>query len=271
MIHETIACKVEGSQPYARLITYIIEYSEEIAIDDRPLILICPGGGYEITSDREAEMTALQFLSKGYHAAILRYSTRPSTFPTALLELGKAVSIIRQNAKKWNINTDRIAVQGCSAGGHLAASLATFWKDEFIAETLETKNELIKPNALILNYPVITSGEFANKNSFDALLNGIKTLELLEKVSLEKQVNEYVPPTFIWHTYEDEFVSVENSLLFVKALKNWQIPTEFHMYLHGRHGLGLANKLTVDRSGHGIQKECENWILLVCNWLESLW
>lgn len=270
MKHEIIECRVDGSQEYARLYTYIIDHSEEIAIDERGLVLICPGGGYEMTSDREAEMTAFQFLSKGYHVAILRYSTRPSVYPAALLELAKAISMVRMNAKEWRVNPNNIVVQGCSAGGHLAASLGVFWNEKFIADKLGIENEKIKPNGLILNYPVITSGDFAHRGSFDALLNGIETNELLERVSLEKQVNEKVPRTFIWHTFEDELVPVENSLLFVQALNHYKIPTEFHMYEHGQHGLGLANKLTVDRNGHGICKECENWIELVCTWLENI-
>lgn len=270
MRHEIIECRVDGSQNYARLCTYIIDYSEEMPIDNRALILICPGGGYEMTSDREAEMIAFQFLAKGFHVAILRYSTRPSVFPTALLELAKAMSMIRQNASEWRVDTDKIVVQGCSAGGHLAASLGVFWNERFLLDRLEVDSQLIKPNGLMLNYPVITSGEYAHRGSFDALLNGIETKELIHKLSLEKQVNEKVPRVFIWHTYEDELVPVENSLLFVQSLKRYNIPTEFHMYERGNHGLGLANKLTVDRNGNGICKECENWIELACAWLENL-
>jgi Esterase/lipase len=269
MKYDIIECRVEGSQEYARLCTYIIDHSDEIAIDERGFILICPGGGYTMTSDREAEMTAFQFLAKGYHVGILRYSTRPSVFPVALLELGKAMSIVRGHAKEWRVNPDKIVVQGCSAGGHLTASLGVFWNEKFVSDQLGIDNETIKPNGLILNYPVITSGELAHRGSFEALLNGIETKELLEKVSLEKQVNETVPRTFIWHTYEDELVPVENSLLFVQALNKFKIPMEFHMYEHGEHGLGLANNLTVGVRGEGLCKQCENWVELACTWLEN--
>ena len=126
MIHNTYPLKVEGSLEYARLVTYIQEDSDAMLIDKRPLVLVCPGGGYGRTSDREAESMALQFLAMGYHAAVLRYSCAPAKYPTALLELASSMALIRKNAEAWHIDTDKIVVQGCSAGGHLAASLGMF-------------------------------------------------------------------------------------------------------------------------------------------------
>ena len=97
---------------------------------------------------------------------------------------------------------------------------------------------------MILSYPVITSGEFAHRGSFNNLLRDQYTEEMLEKTSLEKQVNEYVPRAFIWHTYEDTVVPVENSLLFATELRRHHIPVEFHLFERGCHGLSLANELT---------------------------
>ena len=84
MIYNTFELHQEGSLPGAHLVTYIQEYSEAMAINDRPLILLCPGGGYTRTSDREAEPMALKFLAMGYHAAVLRYSCAPAEYPTSL-------------------------------------------------------------------------------------------------------------------------------------------------------------------------------------------
>lgn len=270
MLYQEWDIRNEGSQEYARLCTYIIEHTEDVNCDERPMIILCPGGGYEFTSGREAEMMAMQFLAKGYHAAVLWYSVRPSVYPAAMLEVGKSVATIREHAKEWHVNPDKIVIEGCSAGGHLTASYGVFWSEDFVAEKLNVEKEMLRPNGLILSYPVITSGEFAHRGSFNALLNGIETPELLQKMSLEYQVNENVPRTFIWTTFEDETVPPENSLMFVNALRKQHIPVEFHMFEKGAHGLGLANKLTEDRNGFGIQQECEKWIDLALTWMSNL-
>lgn len=279
MIHETIRLTMEGSQPYAKLITYIQDDYEEISIEDRPLILVCPGGGYCCTSDREGEALALQFLAMGYHAAVLKYSCIPSMFPMALTELAYSIRLIRQRSREWHVNPQQIIVLGCSAGGHLAASLGVFWEKDFLAEEMglsETDRRIFRPDGLILCYPVITSGEFAHKASFDYLLGDQEDalsarfgVPARDFVSLEKQVGAGTPPVFLWHTYADDAVPVENSLLFVGALRRAGVPVEFHMYPRGGHGLSLANRLTLDRNGFGAQEECASWISLVHTWIES--
>lgn len=189
MLHNTFEIQVQGSLPYATLITYIQEDSDAMAIRERPLILICPGGGYTRTSDREAEPVALKFLAMGYHAAVLRYSCAPAVFPTSLLELASAMAMIRNNVKQWHVDSEKIIVQGSSAGGHLAASLGMFWDEDFVAQGIglgEADHELLRPNGMILSYPVITSGEFAHRGSFESLL-GDRQEELGEKLSLENR------------------------------------------------------------------------------------
>ncbi|MBO5337401.1 MAG: alpha/beta hydrolase [Lachnospiraceae bacterium] len=270
MIHNTYPLKVEGSLEGAKLVTYIQEYSEQLAIENRPLVLICPGGGYARTSDREAESMALQFMAMGYHAAVVRYSCAPAKYPTALLELASAMALIRKNADEWHVDAERIVVQGCSAGGHLAASLGMFWDEDFVAEGIglsKEEHEVLRPNGMILCYPVITSGEFAHRGSFENLL-GDKEEELGEKMSLEKQVSEKTPKAFIWHTFEDGSVPVENSLFLVSALRKAGISTEFHMYPKGGHGLSLANYLTASADGGAMQEECTSWINLAHTWME---
>ena len=119
----------------------------------RPVVVICPGGGYEMTSDREAEPIAMQYLARGYHAVILRYSVAPARYPLALMQLAKTVAYLREHAGEFHIDTDKIILQGFSAGGHLAASLGVFWREKFISEALHTDAEMVKPNGMILSYP----------------------------------------------------------------------------------------------------------------------
>lgn len=267
MKYEKFDMAGEGSQEYATLYTYILDDSPEIAIKERPVVIICPGGGYELTSDREAEMVALQFAAFGYHSAVLRYSVAPSVYPAAALELGRAIMLFRKHAKEWNINADKIVVCGFSAGGHLVASYCAAWNQKWIAEKLLADNQQIKPDGLILGYPVITAGEFAHRGSFQNLLG--KDYEVKkDELSLENLVNEDMPRTFIWHTYEDASVPVQNSLLMVNALVSHHIPTEFHMFEKGCHGLSLANRLTQSPNGLEIQTACEKWMEMVHLWME---
>lgn len=160
MRHEEIPIQVEGSAPETHLTTYILgDYLDEAPNDIRPLVLICPGGAYAMTSNREAEPVALQFNAMGYHAAILRYSCAPAVFPTSLLEVAASVKYIREHAKAWRVSPDKILIMGFSAGGHLAASYGVFWDEKFVREAFSCTRELLQPNGLILCYPVISADE----------------------------------------------------------------------------------------------------------------
>jgi len=270
MIYEVINIQEEDSLSNAKLYLYLLDNSPEINPDRvHPVVVICPGGGYAMTSDREAEALAMKFLAMGYHAAVLRYSVAPAVYPAALLELGRSVLYLRDNGDKYHIDSNKIVIQGSSAGGHLAASYGVFWNKGLLTGKLNTYPEKLRPNGLILSYPVITSGEFAHRSSFEKLL-GDRYDELVEEMSLENQVSADTPKTFLWHTFTDDAVPVENSLLFVSALRRFNIPTEFHMYPVGGHGLALANELTANASGCGIQEECESWISLAMTWLKNL-
>ncbi|MGN0140735.1 MAG: alpha/beta hydrolase [Roseburia sp.] len=270
MRNEVISLHVKGSQPGARLCTYILDTDQELLIKKRPMILMCPGGGYTHTSNRESEPIAMRFLAMGYHVAILRYSCAPAVYPTALLEAAEAMRLIHANAKEWHVDADKIIVQGCSAGGHLAASLGMFWHEKWLSEEAGVDNAQLRPAGMLLCYPVITSGEYAHRGSFEALLAGQYTEEMLERVSLEKQVTEHTPPVFLWHTYTDASVPVENSLLLAWALRKHQIPLEFHLYPVGRHGLATCDEQAAHEDGRGIQKECQSWLPLAQVWLKGI-
>ena len=267
MRFETYDIKNKYSQDYAKVSFYLLDDSKEIAVKKRPLVIVCPGGGYGFTSDREAEIVALQFTAMGYHAAVLRYSVAPAVFPAAILELGKTVILAKANANEWNIDAEKIAVLGFSAGGHLAASYGTFWHKEFMQQELGAEKEMLRPGAMILCYPVITSGEFAHQGSFQNLLADDYEARK-EEFSLENCVTEYTPRAFVWHTYEDRLVPVQNSLLFVNALVDKKIPVEFHMFQKGAHGLSVANRMVgIDEAAP--EGAAAAWISLVHRWMEN--
>lgn len=257
----------------ATLTSYVRSNSLAIEPDrKRPCVLICPGGGYYRTVDREAEPIALAFVAKGYNAFVLDYSTREESkevYPAQLLEISAAMAYIRRNSGYYNVLKDSVMVCGFSAGGHLAACLGTMWNEEFISETLGLSDKENRPDGMILCYPVITSGEYANKGSFKFLLDDENPPEeILEKLSLEKRVGKHTPPTFIWHTLTDDMVPVENSFLFAQAMKNAGVPFELHIYPDGVHGLGLGNRETRDAEAFRENPHVESWIGLCSAWIE---
>lgn len=268
MLYQEIRVKAPGQCESGRLVTYLLDHSEKMTMSDkRPLVLICPGGGYEFVSEREAEPIAMHFLSMGIHAAILWYSVSPARYPQALLQVGASVKLLKENARAWHIDPDAIVIQGCSAGGHLAASYGVFWNSPSVREALQSPEEMLRPGGLLLCYPVITSGPFAHKASFENLL-GEACEEKKEEMSLEKRVNADTPRTFLWHTASDELVPVENSVLFFGALHALGIPAELHIFPVGEHGLSLASPLTAEPDGTRREPVCESWMDLAKTWME---
>ena len=255
----------------ATLRGYVIDNSEEMDPDrKRPAVLIVPGGGYEMTSDREAEPIALAMLGYGFHAFVLRYSVAPSRYPVALLEAAEAMRLIRDHADEWHVDPQAVVVAGFSAGGHLAASLGTTGGDDVLtAHGYELTD--IRPNGMMLGYPVISSGRYAHRGSFDALLGEHKDdPAMLERVSLEHHVSEATPPTFIWHTMPGESVPVRNTLLFIDALMAHHVSVEAHLFPSGGHGLSLGTTDTARSNGVGVEECVQIWPGLFHRWMNRL-
>ncbi len=275
MIYEKIKLKDISSklkESNAVISIYIPENSEEININKkRETIIMCPGGGYVMTSDREAEPVALKFVAEGFNVVVLRYSGAPNKFPKALIELAATVDYVRSKSKEWNVDKDKIIVCGFSAGGHLAGSLGVLWDNKILEEALEINKDNIKPNAMILCYPVITSGEFAHKGSFDNLLGENVSEVEREKLSLEKLVSKNTPTTFLWHTFDDGAVPVQNSLFFANSLASNNVPFELHIYPNGVHGLSLCEELTaMNGQSEHINQHAGTWFKLAVEWIKNL-
>ncbi|URZ03691.1 alpha/beta hydrolase [Clostridium felsineum] len=243
--------------------TYILDGDKK-----RVAILILPGGGYNHTSPREGEPIAVNYNAAGFSAFVLHYSVYPNRYPKPMLDAARAITIIRENADKWNIDKEKIVVCGFSAGGHLAGMLGTKWFKDELFNKEGIRKEFLKPNALILSYPVITSGEFAHRESFNCLLGENPDKKLLYEVSVEKQVSEKTPTTFIWHTFNDKVVPVQNSMLFVDQLSKLQISFELHIYPDGKHGMSLGTKET--DAGGNINLHLASWFNLSVEWVRSI-
>ncbi len=256
----------------AVLQSYIVNTTEQSYLSGkRPAVIICPGGGYSMIANFiEGESIALKFIASGIHAFVLEYSTQPLCFPGALLELSKAVATVRAMASDYNIDSNKIIVSGFSAGGHLAASLGVYWKEGFIQRYLGYDNNENKPNGMILGYPVISGKEgITHLGSMRNLLGNCPDEKEIALFSLENNVTDLVPPTFLWHTSSDTCVDVQNSLLFATALRQHDVEFEMHIYPTGDHGLGLANKATARHPGQ-IVPACQNWIDMAIRFVDEL-
>jgi len=226
----------------------------------RGAVLVCPGGGYVGRAPHEQAPIAQHYNAAGFHAFVVQYRVAPHRHPAPLLDASRALRMIRANAEAWGVDADHIAVCGFSAGGHLAASLGV----HFQMAALNTGDPLdaisARPDALILAYPVISAAAYGHRGSFENLLGPNADLELLDLMSLDRQVTETTPPAFLWHTSDDAAVPVKNSLRFAEALSDHKVPFELHVYPHGAHGLGLAKD----------DPHIATWSDLSVAWLEGM-
>ena len=166
MRYETMRLEVPGQQTGEALLQLYLLDSLEFAPERlRPMILVLPGGGYTRRSDREKEPIVMKFLSMGFHACVLEYSVAPNRFPVAVRELALAIAAIREHADEWHVKADAVIPCGFSAGGHLACSIGTFWNRPEVYEAVGKAPESVRPDGLILSYPVITSGEYRHEGS----------------------------------------------------------------------------------------------------------
>lgn len=264
---KTINCSPSPNSK-ARLVGYLHDDEpEEMPVhNQRPCVIVCPGGGYEFLSAREADPPAFAFFSKGYNVFILYYSLcKDAQNMQPLIDLSLSVMKIRENCKEWHIISSQIAVIGFSAGAHVAGSLGTMWNNPALKEKIDTKCGSNRPNAMILCYPVITGGEFAHRGSFQWLTGSPVENEDCRFFSLENHVDSDTPPAFLWHTADDGCVPVENTLMFAAALQRSHIPFECHIYPSGDHGLSMCNAEVNTKSPH-----CATWFPLCAEWLGEL-
>ena len=271
MITEQFTIALNGVAPDVVVHPYLLENSEEIEPNrKRPLVLVLPGGGYSFRSFREAEPVAVRMLGLGYSCLVVDYAVHPHLFPAAMLQVMAVIHHARQHAEAWHIDRTRIVLMGFSAGGHLAASVGVLWMRPHYAGKLGLQVEDVRPNALALGYPVITTGRYTHEGSFDNLLDTNAYL-FAGTMSLETQVCRQTPPTFLWHTRDDDTVPVENSLLFADALREHEVPHALTIFPKGIHGISLSNREVFGPERFSeIQPEVARWPELFDSWYRAL-
>lgn len=233
------------NDPDVTLTAYISDISEEMKnMRVKPAVLIFPGGAYKYCSDSEAEPVALAFLAKGFNAFVLRYSLgEKSKFPTPLNDAVAAIEFIRDNAKEFHTDAQRLAVCGFSAGGHLAAAVSTMTD--------------VRPNACVLGYPCIL------ESTSPILANSVE--------SVDKYVTKHTPPTFIFAASNDGCVPVENSLSFAQALSRNGVGFEMHIFAEGDHGFSLGTDVVYDNKKFlDVVRPNSMWLDRCAEWLKKV-
>ena len=221
----------------------------------RPAVLVCPGGGYVYCSPREGEPVALAYASKGIHAFVLRYSTK---FNAAgfkpLQEVSWAIGYIREHAQEWNIDPEKIAVCGFSAGGHLALSSG------LLAEN--------KPNAMILGYPAVQIPNLPGADYLLKVLTGKQTVTDQDSrdLSLVDKITKEAPPVFLVATAEDYLTSF-GALPVVNRYSQLGLPYEAHIFQHGPHGYSTADVAAANGSEGLVNDSVAHWLQLSVDWM----
>ncbi len=185
-----------------------------------------------------------RFLNEqGIAGFVLKYRLATGGYhhPAMLQDAARALRTVRARAVDWNLNPHRIGIIGSSAGGHLASTLLTHFDSGNPTAEDPVERQSSRPDVGVLCYAVITMGHFTHQGSKNNLLGNEPSPELVQNLSNELQVTSNTPPCFIWHTWEDSAVPVENSLHFAEALRKAGVPFDLHIYEKGPHGLGLGS------------------------------
>ena len=224
--------------------------------------VICPGGGYGGLAHYEGEHYARFLNELGIAGFVLKYRLGSSGYrhPAMLQDAARAVRLVRFRALGLKLVPKRVGIMGSSAGGHLVSTLLTHFDDGIPDANDLVERESSRPDLGILCYPVITMGEFTHQGSKNNLLGKDPSPELVRGLSNELQVTKDTPPCFLWHTYEDKAVPVENCLQFAEALRKAGVPFDLHVYQKGVHGLGLGSHDYDPTKWHPWTRDCIFWL-----------
>lgn len=227
-------------------------------------MVICPGGGYGGLAQHEGHDYAEFLRGQGIACFVLRYRLGSHGYrhPVMLGDAARAVRVVRHRASEWNVDVKKIGIMGSSAGGHLVSTLLTHFDggDEGAADPVDRVSS--RPSLGVLCYPVISLGRYTHEGSKRNLLGPDPKPELVEFLSSEKQVKKDSPPAFVWHTWEDQAVPVENALMFAQGMREAGVKFDLHIYEAGRHGIGLATRPPAFENPHP-------WVADLVFWLKG--
>ena len=225
-------------------------------------IVICPGGGYGHLASHEGGHYARFLNEYGIAGFVLKYRLGSAGYrhPAMLQDAARALRTVRARATEWKLDPKRVGIMGSSAGGHLASTLVTHYDAGKPDAEDPIERESSRPDLGILCYAVISMGEFGHRGSQKNLLGTNPPPALLRELSNELHVTKDTPPCFLWHTYEDRGVRIENSLQFVEALQRNDVPFDFHVYQNGPHGLGLGTRDWNPEKRHPWTRDCVFWL-----------
>jgi acetyl esterase/lipase len=225
-------------------------------------MIICPGGGYSHLAPHEGNDYALWLNQHGVTCFVLKYRLGSSGYhyPVEFQDGERAMRWVRAHADEYKIDSNRIGIMGSSAGGHMASMLVTHFDSGDTNSTDVIERQSSRPDIGILCYPVITMGEFTHQGSKSSLLGKDPSPELVQKTSSELQVTTNTPPCFVWGTYEDKTVPIENELMFAAALRKNHVPFDLHIYQKGGHGMGLGNHKDPTAPLHPWTADCLFWL-----------
>jgi acetyl esterase/lipase len=212
--------------------------------ENNSAVVVCPGGGYGGLASHEGHDYALWLNQQGLSAFVLKYRLGSGGYrhPVMIGDAQRALRLVRAKAGEWRIDPNRLGIMGSSAGGHLAATALTHYDSGKTSAEDPVDRMSCRPDFGVLCYAVITMGEHTHQGSRRNLLGDNPDPELIELLSNEKHVTKDTPPCFLWHTWEDKGVKIQNSLQFADALAAADVPFAFHVFEKGRHGIGLNDQ-----------------------------
>ena len=205
----------------------------------RPGVIVCPGGGYARHAPHEAEPIARWLNGLGHDAWVLTYRVAPHRHPSPMRDLHRAIRLVR-GGHAGRAAPPSVGILGFSAGGHLCATASTRFDLGDPASPDPVDRTSCRPDFAILCYAVISFVLEAHRGSIDNLLGPAASVGSRRALSAEAHVGLDTPPTFVWHTVEDQSVPVGHALTYARALGRAGVPYELHVFPEGRHGLGLA-------------------------------
>ena len=211
-------------------------------------IIMCPGGGYGgLAMKHEGHYMAPWFNTQGITYAVLKYRMPNGHHEVPLSDAEQAIRMVREHAAEWGVNPQRVGIMGASAGGHLAASLATLYS-----------SDKTRPDFQILFYPVISMQKgVTHGGSRKNLIGENPSQELEQKYSLERQVSPRTPQAFIMLSSDDDAVPPINGIGYFLALRDHKVPASLHAYPTGGHGWGFRDNFTYKRQW---TEELEKWL-----------